>query len=243
MTTTTAGYNNNNNDDDSKLQQQQQRRRQQVTTTTMTTTTAKRRAGNTCSNPENLNKKQLFVDLEVDKKEVMGINHEIYTEVLFYKKGMVGWPYVLGWKIKGKSGPEEGKFTKRRGVITEYKMQYVNLTGRFNWLTNPKTGTHNTATLSSPEQVTEVKLKEPLQTLVMKLYPQQWEGVPFFEIDAQYCPWVPPTMPTLPPATRAPTTPAPTPAPTAAPAPKKKPAKSSKTKPKEDFVFDEFDML
>ena len=40
----------------------------------------------------------------------------------------------------GKTGVDDGKFMERKGVVTEYKMKYVNLRGRWDWVKNPQTG-------------------------------------------------------------------------------------------------------
>ncbi|KAK3106912.1 hypothetical protein FSP39_002791 [Pinctada imbricata] len=146
----------------------------------------RRRRGNACESTLTKRRSKYFFPLLYGASQFKGKRSYINDRI------SLGRPYqVVGWSIQGKGGEPASKVAyKRPGYLTKYEMFYLPY-NQWKWTpVNNAQGkgvfTHNPGQ-SSPEKATEVTLSEPIVTNVLRLYPIDWEGVPFYVMDVKYC--------------------------------------------------------
>ncbi|KAK3098981.1 hypothetical protein FSP39_024942 [Pinctada imbricata] len=149
-----------------------------------------------CSMQRTVQEERYFQKLSSKKNDLRERNKIIYAEFPFYRT-----TWVLGWTMRGKRGPLRGEDTERPGLITEYVMLYLNNEGKWNFINNTKNGKEvfwNNGNLAQPDTITKVNLATPLQTNMLRLFPQLWDGVPYVRININYCQEPDPTAPASP---------------------------------------------
>ncbi|XP_062573502.1 uncharacterized protein LOC134235381 [Saccostrea cucullata] len=97
---------------------------------------------------------------------------------------------VYGWTMRGKQGRISQAREDGRGIITEYMIQYLNSDGNWTYINNSKTGKQifaNLGNIAVPDTITSVTLANPVTTLVLRVIPELWDGVPYMMMSIQHC--------------------------------------------------------
>ncbi|XP_061193996.1 uncharacterized protein LOC133202231 [Saccostrea echinata] len=97
---------------------------------------------------------------------------------------------IYGWTMRGKQGRISQAREDGRGIITEYMIQYLNSDGNWTYINNSKTGKQifaNLGNIAIPDTITSVTLANPVTTLVLRVIPELWDGVPFMMMSIQHC--------------------------------------------------------
>ncbi|XP_056022435.1 uncharacterized protein LOC125650786 [Ostrea edulis] len=112
-------------------------------------------------------------------------NNRIFADIPF-----LHLTTVYGWTMRGKSGRISQEHEDGRGIITEYMIQFLNSDGKWSYINNSKTGKEiftNLGNIAMPDTITSISLANPVTTLVLRVIPELWDGIPFMLMSIQHC--------------------------------------------------------
>uniref|UniRef100_A0A8W8IFG2 F5/8 type C domain-containing protein n=1 Tax=Magallana gigas TaxID=29159 RepID=A0A8W8IFG2_MAGGI len=112
-------------------------------------------------------------------------NNRIFADIPFPQLTI-----VYGWTMTGKTGRISQAREDGRGIITEYMVQFLGSDGNWTFINNSKTGKEmftNLGNIAIPDTATSVTLSNPVKTLVLRVIPELWDGVPFMRLSIQHC--------------------------------------------------------